>query len=439
MKEIFFIKDTLTNKISYYHMLAFLIALPFDRFYSEVILISLLLHMLIHLTKQKIKSARISMLFPVLLYLLTMICTIYSINRGQAFKEWEKQLAIVLFPCIFSVAGMDFEKYKWPLLKAFGITCILLILYLFFDAIRIIDYNKLPVKALFSVSFTNHNFSAPFDLHATYFSMYITICMAAFLNMWINSKKNVQRIFYAIGSIILFAGLLQLSSRAAFIAALVIINIVFPFFLLRGTARGKFILISLAFSIAGVFSLAKMESFKTRFITGLKQDLAMEDIHNPTVSESRLTRWRGAWILIKESPVYGYGTGSEIDVLKRKYSEQHLYTAYLFELNAHNQYLSFMLKSGFFGIVLYLYLLFLGYRSAIRERNFMFCSFLVIITIVSFSENILDVNKGIFFFSFFFALFINISPNFQALFPGKSGSRKGSERVGTEGFFNTIS
>ena len=51
MKEIFVINDTAENKISYYHLLAFLAALPFDRFYSQVVFIILIIHTLIHLKK----------------------------------------------------------------------------------------------------------------------------------------------------------------------------------------------------------------------------------------------------------------------------------------------------------------------------------------------------------------------------------------------------
>ena len=51
MKKLFIINDTLTNKISYYHLALFLIFLPFDRFYRELVLISLTVHTLIHVGK----------------------------------------------------------------------------------------------------------------------------------------------------------------------------------------------------------------------------------------------------------------------------------------------------------------------------------------------------------------------------------------------------
>jgi O-antigen ligase len=404
LKELFIIKENLTDKISYYHLLAFLVMLPFDRFYSELILISLVIHTLINLTKEKILSLRKQFLVLVSLYLLTIICTVYSTDMQQAFKDWEKELAILLFPFIFSVTTLNVEKYKLRLLKAFAVTCTLTVLYLYANALEIIKYNKLPLATLFTGAFTNHNFSAPIDLHATYFSMYIGISIASLSYFIIVSKKIYTRIFYTTAIIVLSAGILQLSSRSVLIAVLIIFNCITPLFLSDRPGRKRIIFISLLVSGASIFAVIKTDSLRKRFITDLKSDLTRQ---NPDVNlqEPRVARWECAWQLIKKSPVIGYGSGSETSLLKEKYFEKHLYVSYLNELNAHNEYLSFMLKAGFPGLLLYFYVLSTGFANAFRNKNVLFFSFLVIIAIVSFSENIFDTNKGIFFFSFFFSFF----------------------------------
>jgi len=404
LKEIFIIKDNITNKISYYNLLAFLVMLPFDRFYSELILISLIIHTLINLTKEKVFSLRMPFLLLASLYLLTIVCSIYSTDKQQAYKDCEKQLALILFPFIFSVTALDVEKYKLRLLKAFAITCTLTVLYLYADAFRIIKYNNLKLSSIFSKAFTNHNFSAPIDLHATYFSMYIGICIASLIYFFITSGKTYARILCAAGLIVLSAGILQLSSRSVFFAMLIIINFVIPFFFLNKQTRKKFIFFSLLFSLIIIFAAVKTESFRKRFVTDLEYDLTKRNT-NVDLQESRLTRWKCAWQLIKKSPVIGYGSGSETNLLKEKYFENRLYISYLNELNAHNEYLSFMLKAGFAGLLLYLYFLATGFANAFRNKNALYFSFIIIIAVVSFSENILDTNKGIFFFSFFFSFF----------------------------------
>jgi O-antigen ligase len=119
-----------------------------------------------------------------------------------------------------------------------------------------------------------------------------------------------------------------------------------------------------------------------------------------------MKRWNLELQLIKKSPLIGYGGGSEKDVLKEKYFEQKFYRSYLFQLNAHNQYFSFLINSGIIGLFVYLYFLFFGFSGAIKKRDFLLLSFLILIAVVSVSENILDVNKGIFFYSFFSSLFL---------------------------------
>ena len=110
MKEIFNIEDTLVNKISYYHILAFLVTLPFDRFYSELVLISLLLHTLINFRKQNLSFIKGPILLPLLLYVLTLLATIYSANKEQAFNEWYNHEHI---PDVFKFKGVvSARRYK---------------------------------------------------------------------------------------------------------------------------------------------------------------------------------------------------------------------------------------------------------------------------------------------------------------------------------------
>jgi O-antigen ligase len=93
-------------------------------------------------------------------------------------------------------------------------------------------------------------------------------------------------------------------------------------------------------------------------------------------------------------------------VLKEKYLDKKLYTSYSLEMNTHNQYLGYLLRAGIFGLAVYLFTLGFGYYTAIKYRDLLFLGFMTIVAITSVSENILEVNKGIFFYSFFFSFFV---------------------------------
>ena len=405
MKEVIRIEDSLTNKISYYHVIVFMACLPFDRFYSELVLISFLIHELIHLNKEKLTSFRLPVLLPVALYLVTLLSSLYTLDKGQMHKDLEKQLALVLFPLIFSVTSLDVKKYRDHLLKIFAVLMLMIVVYLYFDAFRIIRFNKLSPFALITPAFINHNFSLPLDLHATYLSMYVALAAAVFLKLSIEATTPGKRFLYATGLLILMMGILQLSSKSVFIAILIIINFVIPLFIKTSNNRWKFVMASLLITSVGIFSLTRVEEFKVRYVEGLQQDLKQAS-YNVNVLEPRIVRWRCALEVIRRSPVIGHGTGSETVLLKESYFKNGLYISYLNYLNAHNQYLSFLIKSGMIGLVVFLFVLFFGLRQAIVSRDFVCCSFLIVLALVAMSENILDVNKGIFFFGFFYPFFL---------------------------------
>jgi O-antigen ligase len=406
MNKLFIIDDTLGNKISYYHVLLFLVFLPFDRFYSQLVLISFTIHTIIHLKKhfgQSILSKPVIILTAI--YILNLIGLSYSVDLTQGLKDIEKQLAILLFPVIFSVNDLELKKYRKNLLEIFAITCTVTILYLYFDAFRIIRYNRLSFSSLFTNAFINQNFSSSIDLHATYLSMYVALSLTFFLNLILNETVFWKRILFSVAALICFAGLLQLSSRAVFFSVILIVTLILPFFLLKGVKRLKLIIITSLIIILAIFSITRIGVFKERMVTSLRSDLDPNVVHTE-LYEPRVVRWKCAWELIRASPVWGYGSGSEIKLLKEKYFEKKLFGSFLNELNAHNQYLSFLIKYGLIGLMLYLFTLCYGFIHAWRNKDPVFFSFMVLVAIVSLSENILDVNKGVFFYSFFFSFFI---------------------------------
>jgi len=406
MKQLFLIDDTIANKVSYHHLAFFLIALPFDFFYSELILISFGIHTFIHVRKgywQRVFSKPV--LVQSSLFILGLLAISYSSDKQEAVNVTTRQLAILVFPVLFALNSLDIEKYKINLFCIFGFTCVATILYLYTDAVRTIIYFHLPFSSLLTTLFMNHNFSLPIGIHATYLSAYIAFSLLFFLYLLLTDEKPRQKWIWIFSSVILFAGLVQLSSRAVFIAFLMVINLAFPFFLFKGKRRIAFLLTASLVSAGAVLVIMNVDSFKTRYISELKTDLTnnVKIIEN---SEPRLARWNAIAELVKASPVLGYGTGSEKRLLKEKYFEKGLYISYLNEFNTHSEYLGVLLKTGLVGLLLLLYVLYFGFATAIQNKDLLFLSFMMIIAIVSVSENILDLNKGIFFYSFFFSFFL---------------------------------
>jgi len=266
----------------------------------------------------------------------------------------------------------------------------------------------------------NHPFSAPIGLHATYFSLYIGISLVTFIWLMVRSHNSLVRWCYALASLVLLAAILQLAARAVGISLLIILNGILPFWLMKGRMRRNFLFVSLSFTLLSFIAVVSNENLHNRYLVQLEEDLRGDagEKENP---EPRMARWYCAWELIRASPWIGYGTGMEVGLLKEKYAAHELYDSYAHELNAHNQFLSFLLKAGIPGGLLYMGVLVMGFLQAFRLKDPFLGSFLVMVACVSFSENILDVNKGIFFFSFFFSFFFcRVEPIFVRHYGNKN-------------------
>jgi len=401
MKEILYIEDTPANKISYYLLLAFLVTLPFDRIYSELSLIGLLLHTLLHPATDKKLSFRWAGWLICCLYLLMVVGALYAPRWGDAERQLEKQLAILLFPVIAWFSRLDWGRVWWRWLKGFAFSCFFTVVYLDMCALVSIHEQGLGLRAMLSPDFLNHAFTAPLDLHATYLAMYVAIALVVFIQMAVGG----QRLLYGLISLILLVAVVQLASRAVCLAVLLLLNGVVPWLLLRGKARKVGLVVFLSVSLIAGTVVVVNKNLNSRYLVSLKQDVqrvrGLEEDPEP-----RMVRWGCAWELIRQSPWVGYGTGAEVPKLKERYYAHQLTISYTHELNAHNQYLSYCLNAGLPGGLMYAGILIVGGIIAFRRRDIFLSSFLVIVVIVSLSENILDMNKGIFFFSCFFTLFL---------------------------------
>ena len=118
----------------------------------------------------------------------------------------------------------------------------------------------------------------------------------------------------------------------------------------------------------------------------------------------RLLEWRGAWSIICQNPILGVGTGDGNQTLKKFYSNYNASTTSV-DYDAHNQYLQTWLETGLFGLAFLLLCLFLPWVRSINQTTDI--SFIIIFSSMCLTESVLNRQKGIIFFSFFFALLLS--------------------------------
>lgn len=409
MKELFLIKDNLANKISYYHVTLLLLSLPFDRFYSHLILASLAIHTIIQFRKSVAKPLftwRTLVLQSV--FWVTLVGTLYTINFQQSLAEWELDIPILLMPLIFCFNPLDLKEYRENFLVIFSLGCTATIGYLYLDALITIRHYHLPWSSILSPAFTNHNFSEPIDMHATFLSLQIAIALIYILSRLVGERlRTSSMLLYLFCSLVLTAGIIQLSSKSIFAALFLVINFAIPWFLLQGKRRLFYMLTTIGLSCILLGVIFNSHALRDRYLVELREDLS-PTFTGQTV-EPRLERWKISANLIKKSPVMGYGTGSEIQLLQEQYFAKKFYSSYLHRLNSHNQYLSFLIKTGILGLSIYIVTLVYGFRRAVKKRDVIFFSLLILLAVVSLSENVLDADKGVMFYGIFMSYFVFVS------------------------------
>ena len=397
-----------TEKLRVVLVLLYTFSLPFDLFYSSVIFITLTVVTLLDVTRNKLKGVPKRFWIFQGVYFLALAGYFYSLHKNAAGFILERQVTILLWPLILPLAVKVTNEKLEMALSALAISCFIAIVYLFGNMIFTIQNAlHLPlIQTAFSGAFFNHQFSRPIGIHAGYLSLYVSLSimyLVSLINSYDSYKIKTGLIFCLI---LLFSGLLFLASRNTIITTFFILLFIFPLFNIKHKMR--YILVSIICVVISFLIINKVPYFKERFSIELISDIKpLNDgkFVNYSATEPRIERWKCAGELIKKSPVFGYGTGDEIEMLKTEYAAKGLFISYVESFNAHNQYLSVWLKNGILGLLFFLILFYYYCHLAFKKRDFVYFSFLILLLIGFYTENILDANKGIVFFAFFNAFF----------------------------------
>ena len=82
-------------------------------------------------------------------------------------------------------------------------------------------------------------------------------------------------------------------------------------------------------------------------------------------------------------------------------------TALKREYNFHNQYLQTLAAIGVFGLILFCYILYAPFVLSIRNKDYFFVLFLVIVAFSFLTESMLERQAGTSFFPFFYSIFLS--------------------------------
>ncbi len=266
--------------------------------------------------------------------------------------------------------------------------------------------------------------SAYLHLHPTVFSLYLFVSLFFLLDEWAQSgefkwKPLLPRLAVAI---LFLVFILLLSARMAMMSGFLLLGIyLFRLLYVRKGFLQSFgwMLLALTLSSAAAWSIPS-----TRYRL---QVLLQGEERGKQAPNVRWEIWDAATQLAAKAPLWGYGLGDVDTLLVNKYEELDYCKPYGERYNAHNQFLQTLLATGWPGLLVFLCMLFLGFRrhfpkgrtnspaqqgetfgrqQAFKSPGQLPALFFMLLLTINFStESLLETQQSLIFFSFFYSYF----------------------------------
>ena len=259
---------------------------------------------------------------------------------------------------------------------------------------------------LFNYYHTYHKFTLPLEQHPTYLGIYYLTAL-----IFIGDIVGQKKVQYFL--IILFGvGFLFLNSRVVFLAILILLGYRgFQWIrkLILNKEFSRLLFLFLGFGLL-IFFFAK---FISQSYIGLRlkniyrfeiSTESEESFNSRSKSNPRMARYVSALKVIQEKPFFGHGTADEYPNLKKQFEKDGLQYAAQQNYNSHNLYIGYAIRFGFFGVLVLIFFIIANANLALREKEFDYFLFILIIACVNLVENYFDRNFGITFSALMFTI-----------------------------------
>ncbi|MBT5427960.1 MAG: O-antigen ligase family protein [Bacteroidetes bacterium] len=125
----------------------------------------------------------------------------------------------------------------------------------------------------------------------------------------------------------------------------------------------------------------------------------------------RIEYLKTGFSIFLDNPVFGVGTGDVADAFSAKYKEINTCLEPVWQLRAHNQWLTFAIALGSIGLIVAIVAFFGPGILMGRFKQYLFLLFFLVAFISMFNEDTLETQAGVAFIAFFYPLFLFSVPN----------------------------
>ena len=354
--------------------------------------------------------------FFVAFFLIYCISYFFSENKDIALDHIILYLPILLFSLIFpSISSINSDNLI-NILKSFVIAVFCLNFYSVFDALMSYFETKQMSEFVY-YKLTIHR------MHPTYQSMFISFSTAILFYFKKNNTISLSNMFFYFLIILnlIFILLLQ-SAIGVFIFSILFLG--HFFYELYFGNKIFFSSVKILLFLLCVFSaLYFSPSLKNKY--SQSSDFLKYADNSELIlasSQDRFIIWKSFFILIQDSPLFGYGSGDahmelqnqiKKESLEKTFIQQKYEALFKRDFNYHNQYFQILSSTGILGLFFFIMIFIRSCAMQFKEKNYLFLLFSFIFLSSCMTESILQRQLGIYFFSFFtaFLSFYQINSN----------------------------
>jgi len=347
-----------------------------------------------------------SLLFLFLgLNLVFLIGLFFSDNIKGGSVLFFRRLSLLVFPILLFSPGIEIKKRVDLILKLFALGIIAFLVFCFcFALYRSMNFSNgtwnfdpnYPEEPWLNYFYSE---LLSFDQHPSYVAMYSVLGMFISLEFFSHkSLKRKVRLLWLIAAILILVSLYFLSSRAAYLAVLIILP-VFIWIKFKPKRLNVWAIFSLIV-ILGIVSVLLLKNQRVSIYFDKSTD--------PTIlKDGRMEIWKSALKVFEKNPIFGTGIGDYYEALDKEFKQSGFTTGYYKDFNAHNQYFEIMCIAGISGFLIFLTIFGLMIAIAVKDRNVLYGAFILMILIFFSFESILSRFAGNSFFALFSFLLIH--------------------------------
>lgn len=360
-------------------------------------------------------------------FAVILLCGIfYSENKDEAWFAMEKKIFFFLIPFAFATSSIVSPKLSKNLCTLFCYSCFaaLMVCYITaFQRMQLFHDGKIGLESINYLSssdfwqgqenthkewmfFSYVGLASGIKMHPTYLSMYAAFCCIILVQRNFTESQTHLRQIGNFLLILFFTGsIIFLSARIILLMLGVMYSGTLCYQIILATRKTKPVLMLftlIILLIAGVLvnPVTRYRQVDEIIANGLTVS-PHKNYDNSTGIRVSLW-WLSVQTYLNSNVIFGAGTG-DVEESVRATAQHFAITNVLNTYSPHNQYLHVLLSSGIAGLLFLLIYIGTGLVKAWQNRDIIFLNFLVLFFVVCLTESILELQKGIVFFSIFFS------------------------------------